>query len=112
MRVCMRVCMEIGIRTHDQDQDQGHDQDHDQHTTGHGTPPEKRGTRASRPEWCKCSGHLKGLQAAPEAKQESNKQIFALYIGIEKYLQKKLKKFASIEICCNFVAVIKQQTTL
>ena len=28
---------------------------------------------ASRPEWCKCSGHLKGLQAAPDAKQESDK---------------------------------------
>lgn len=27
---------------------------------------------ASRPEWCKCSGYLKGL-AAPDAKQESNK---------------------------------------
>lgn len=99
MRVYARVYAraydsgQIVIRTHDQDQDQGHDQDHDQHTTGHHrTPPEKRGTRASRPEWCKCSGHLKGLQAAPEAKQESNKQIFALYIGIEKYLQKKLKK--------------------
>lgn len=73
---------------------------------------------ASRPEWCKCSGHLKGLQAAPDAKQESDKgratkgepermqehtttegeqagkrQIkFAIYIGMkapnEKYLQK------------------------
>ena len=28
---------------------------------------------ANRPEWCKCSGHLKGLQAAPDAKQESDK---------------------------------------
>ena len=28
---------------------------------------------ANRPEWCKCSGHLKGLQAGPDAKQESHK---------------------------------------
>ena len=28
---------------------------------------------ASRPEWCKYFGHLKGLQAAPDAKQESDK---------------------------------------
>ena len=64
---------------------------------------------ASRPEWCKCSGHLKGLQAdrtqsrratkgepercrntrpPKESRRAKTKIFFALYIGIEKYLQK------------------------
>lgn len=68
---------------------------------------------ASRPELSDIFGHLKVLQAAPDAKQESdkggatkgeperlqehtttegepesNKQFFVLHIGIEKYSQK------------------------
>lgn len=85
---------------------------------------------ASRPEWCKCSGHLKGLHrragepermqehTTTEGEQESHKErtgedagrraktkkFFVLYIGTEKYLQKMLKKIASIEICCTFAS--------
>ena len=90
---------------------------------------------ASRPEWCKCSGHLQRIAGSTgrkagerqresrrgcrntrppkESRRATNKEIFCLYIGIiapnEKYLQKMLKKicrYQNLLYLCNQ----KQQT--
>lgn len=60
---------------------------------------------ASRPEWCKCSGVLQRIahdesstgesrntRPPKESRRAKTNKFFALYIGIEKYLQKMLKK--------------------
>ena len=73
---------------------------------------------ASRPEWCKCSGHLKGLQAdrtqsrratkgepermqehtTTEGEQESqNKNIFCFIYRYRKIFEKKVKKIWKYE---------------
>ena len=56
--------------------------------------------------------HTTTTRSPEENRRATNKQIFALYIGIEKYLQKKLKKFGNSIFCRIFVSVIKSNNIM